>query len=468
MMKMTDRFEAFRLGDVRGTYPDEINERFVEGFAHAFVGHFGLTGKIATGRDMRPSSAPLQNALNDTLSSIGVDVVDIGLCPTELGYFASGMPEIDAAIVVTASHNPANYNGLKCVLKNGRAITHDNGLLDLKQLMAGRYRHRSSRGSLTRVDYHSRYLAFLNKHFSAENLRGGKVALNGLNGTAATMAGLIAADFKLPVTWFRKTPGAMPKQGADPANPRLAAEMRGFMSEGDFSLGVAWDGDCDRCVCFDGTGELIPTYYLMGLLVDHFLKQAPGGAIVFDTKLCWNTLDMISLGGGRAVPAETGHAFMKQKMHQHGAVYGGELSSHHYFGDFFGCDSGMFAWLTVLKLLDEKGESIQALVRARRAEVCCTPEITLALADVDAAFALVLGTYGGKAADVDHFDGLSFVMPGEWRFSLRRSKTEPVVRVNFEARKRGEVLLEEGVKVFELLEPFRTDDANWLENFRIQ
>jgi len=465
---MNDRFEAFRLGDVRGIYPEEINEQFVEDFAHAFVGHFGLTGNIATGRDMRSSSNSLQNALNDTLSSIGIDVVDIGLCPTELGYFASGMPGIDAAIVVTASHNPASFNGLKCVLKNGQAITHDNGLSALKQLMAGDYRQHAARGSLSRVDYHAQYLSFLQQHFPPEHLRGGQVALNGLNGTAATMAELIAKDFDLPVTWFRKAPGPIPKQGADPANPRLAEEMRGFMTGGNFSLGVAWDGDCDRCVCFDGSGELIPTYYLIGLFVDHFLSQKPGGTIVFDTKLCWNTLDMINHGGGKAVPAETGHAFMKQKMHQYGAVYGGELSSHHYFGDFFGCDSGMFAWLTVLKLLDEKGEAIQELIRERRAEICCTPEVTLSLSDVDAAFARILETYGDQATDVDHFDGLSFVMPGDWRFSVRRSKTEPVVRVNFEARKKGETLLEEGIKVFDLLEPFRADDDNWLDNFRIQ
>ena len=465
---MNNRFEAFREGDVRGIYPDEIDEQFVEGFAHAFVGYFGLTGKVATGRDMRSSSQSLQDALNEALVSIGIDVVDIGLCPTELGYFASGMPEIDAAIVVTASHNPANYNGLKCVLKNGQAISHNRGLSDLKRLMSGHYRHRAARGSLSRVDYHVLYLTFLKQHFRAENLRGGQVALNGLNGTAATMAELVATEFELPVTWFRKSPGPIPEQGADPANPRLAEEMHGFMRGGGFSLGVAWDGDCDRCVCFDGSGELIPTYYLVGLLVDHFLTQKPGGAIVFDTKLCWNTLAMIKRRGGKAVPAETGHAFMKQKMHQYGAVYGGELSGHHYFGDFLGCDSGMFAWLTVLKLLDEKGESIQALIRERRAEICCTPEITLSLSDVDAAFASIIKAYGDKASDIDHFDGLSFVMPGDWRFSLRRSKTEPVVRLNFEARKTTETLLEEGAKVFDLLEPFRVDDASWLANFRIQ
>jgi phosphomannomutase len=206
----------------------------------------------------------------------------------------------------------------------------------------------------------------------------------------------------------------------------------------------------------------------MGVFVDHFLAQKSGGAIVFDTKLCWNTLEMINVHRGKAVPVQTGHASMKQKMHQHAAVYGGELSSHHYFGDSMGCDSGMFAWLTVLKMLGLKGESIQELIQERRAEIYCTPEITLSLSDADAAFVLVLKAFGGKASDVDHFDGLSFVMPGDWRFSLRRSKTEPVVRINFEARKTGETLIEQGIKVLRLLERFRINDVSWLTSFRTQ
>ncbi len=459
---------AFRLGDIRGIYPDDINELFVEAFAHAFVGHFNLKGKIATGRDMRSSSEGLQYALNDKLASIGIDVVNIGLCPTELGYFASGQEDIEAAIIVTASHNPAAYNGLKCVLKNGKAITFDNGLRDVKALMHGDYRHPAARGSLTRIDFHTLYLEFLKGHFPPDVLKGGPVALNGLNGTAATMADRIATEFDLPVTWFRKNPGPIPEQGADPANPKLAAEMYQFMQGQGFTLGVAWDGDCDRCVCFDDDGKLIPTYYMIGLLVDNYLQSNPGAAIVFDTKLCWNTMDIISRHGGKPVFAETGHAFMKQKMHEHKAVYGGELSSHHYFGDFFGCDSGMFAWLTVLRLVNEKRASLKELIDAQKSEVCCTPEINVSLNDVDAAFAKALEVYGEQAAHVDHFDGLSFSMPGDWRFSLRRSKTEPVVRLNFEARRKPDTLLEEGLKVFDLLESYRADEKDWLKRFHIQ
>ena len=495
------RTGAFRLGDIRGIYPDDIDEAFAEDFAHAFVGQFNLKGKIAIGRDMRASSASLQDALSATLVSIGMDVIDMGLCPTELGYFASGQPGIEAAIIVTASHNPARYNGFKCVLRNGQAITHDLGLRDVQALMQGGYRHKPARqqknhqqkkhqqkthpqktrqqkahpqkrrGSLQREDFHSRYLDFLRQQFPPESLHGQQLALNGLNGTASTLASRIAGELNLPVTWFRETPGSIPAQGADPTNPKLTEEMRGFMAGKGFTLGIAWDGDCDRCVCFDGEGRLIPAYYLIGLLVDHFLARSPGSAIVFDTKLCWNTLNIINRRGGKAVFSETGHAFMKQKMREHKAIYGGELSSHHYFGDFLGCDSGMFAWLTVLQLLKAQPVPLHELVLAQKSEVCCTPEINLKLTDADAAFAEVLRHYGEKAVEVEHFDGLAFSMPGDWRFSLRRSKTEPVVRLNFEARlKRNsgqEVLLAEGTEVLAFLETWRGDESDWQSDFYI-
>lgn len=465
---MSLKLNAFRLGDIRGIYPDDIDEAFVEAYAHALVGEFQLQGKIAVGRDMRDSSLSLQTTLNETLASIGIDVVDIGLCPTELGYFASAQRGISAAIVVTASHNPARYNGLKTVLRNGRPITTDHGLNAIRQRMADGYQHPSSRGSVRQENFHGRYLEFLRHHFPPESLGHASIALNGLNGTAATMAGRIAGAFELPVTWFRKEPGPMPVDGADPANPALAAEMKSFMAGKNFQLGVAWDGDCDRCVCFDSSGDFIPTYYLIGLMVERFLRRRPGGAIVFDTKLCWNTLEMIERHGGKPVPAETGHAFMKQKMHQHDAVYGGELSSHHYFGDFYGCDSGMFAWLSVLSLLNEStGTDIHALVEERREEIQCTPEISVALTDVDDAFSVIRRHYEPEAQATSEFDGLSFEMPGNWRFTLRRSKTESLVRVNFEARRGADRLLDHASAVMDMLEPYRGDDKDWRAGLRL-
>jgi phosphomannomutase len=465
---MTTKLSAFRLGDVRGLYPDEIDETFIQRFAHAFVGHFSLDGRIATGRDMRASSKSLQDALNATLAAIGIEVIDLGLCPTELGYFCSGSGDIEAAIIVTASHNPASYNGLKCVLKGGHGITYETGLQDIEFLMQKNYQHPGGKGSITCEDYHARYLDFLGQRFAAENLISGQVALNGLNGTAATMADRIAAAFDLPVSWFRKEPGPMPSNGADPADAELASEMSGFMQQQDFQLGVAWDGDCDRCVFFDNNGIMVPTYYIIGILAERFLEKSPGAAIVFDTKLCWNTLDIISKYDGRPVPSLTGHAFMKQKMQESGAVYGGELSSHHYYGDFHGCDSGMITWLTVLEMLNIQSSTIAELVEDRRQQFCCTPEISLSLLDADAAFAHCLDTWSDKALEVDHFDGLSFTMPGNWRFSLRESKTESLVRLNFEAKGNVDILMEEGHKVLGALARYRADDSDWAAEFRIQ
>lgn len=466
---MTTRtYRAFRLGDIRGVYPEEINELFVEGFVHAFVGQFLPEGAVAVGRDMRDSSQSLQQVIMDTLASVGVPVIDIGLCPTELGYFASAQEGIGAAMIVTASHNPPEYNGIKCVLSGGRAITFEDGLYAVRDKMLCEYRHPRGRAHIQRENFHERYLDFLQAKVPASELMSGKVALNGLNGTAGTMAGMIAEALALPVAWLREEPGPMPGQGADPVNPRLVSEMASFMAEGDYSLGVAWDGDCDRCVCFDNEGRLIPTYYLVGLLADFFLEKTPGAGVVYDTKLCWNTEDIIQRYGAEGIPSKTGHAFMKREMRKHRAVYGGELSSHHYFGDFFGCDSGMLAWLTVAQLLAEKKQPIQALVNEYRAQVCCTPEFSLALDDPMSAFKQVVAEFEDKAVACSDFDGPSFHMPGDWRFSLRRSKTEPVVRVNFESRGNQDDLLAEAEKVLTLLEGFCRDGSDWRKHLYIQ
>ena len=465
---MSSELAAFRLGDVRGVYPDDIDESFAIGFAHAFAERFGLHGQVATGRDMRESSPALQGALNEGLRQAGLDVVDLGLCTTELGYFASTRGRFGATIVVTASHNAARYNGFKCVLTDGAAVTFESGLSDVRELMRSGYRREGPMGSLTEEDLHPEYIGFLETCFDIDALRARSIALNGLNGTAATLADALATRFGLPVTWFRQQPGPIPREGADPANPRLVAQMQTFMAGGGFDLGVAWDGDCDRCVFYDGDGNLMPTYYMVGLLAETFLSSSPGAAVVFDTKLQWNTLEIIGRLGGVAVPSETGHAFMKRHMRQTRAIYGGELSSHHYFGDFFGCDSGMFAWLKLVELLASAGESLGSLVADRRAQICCTPEISLALTDAGAALAAIETEYEPRATRVAGFDGPSYEMPGDWRFSLRRSKTEPLVRINFESRGRPDVLLEEARGMLSRLRPWLMEGAEWESRLHTQ
>jgi len=469
---MTQRQEltAFRLGDVRGIYPEEIDETFAYRFAGAFARRFHIAGAVAIGRDTRASGISLQHALYRGFADCGIESLDLGLCPTELGYFASACSGVDAAIIVTASHNPARYNGFKCVLKGGQAVTFDTGLGDvMRSMLEGNDQYSGEdNGTPGPTDFAARYLSWLTSRFSPGSFQIGRIAVNGLNGTASTLAADIADAFGLPVTWFRKEPGPIPGEGADPGNPRLAAEMKSFMKDGDFALGVAWDGDCDRCVFFDGEGEKLPTYYVVGLLAEHFLQQCPGRAIVFDTKLCWNTLDIIAEHAGKPIPSQTGHAFMKQNMRRSNAIYGGEMSSHHFFGEFFHCDSGMLAWLNILKVLSQSGCTIAELISERRRRFCSIAEINLRLTDIDRAFREIREHYNGKSAHVREFDGLSVELPGDWRFSLTPSKTESLVRLNMESRTGDGILVNEGTKLLKRLQTFQADGTDLLDQLIIQ
>jgi phosphomannomutase len=243
--------------------------------------------------------------------------------------------------------------------------------------------------------------------------------------------------------------------------------MYDFMQSDHFNLGVAWDGDCDRCVFFDGEGRYIPSYYMVGFLAEHILRQSGGGNIVYDTKVCWNLLDVIRRNGGTGIASKTGHSFMKQNMKRHNAVYGGELSSHHYFGDFFHCDSGMYAWLKAVEFISQSEQSIEELVAERRQLFKCTPEISVGLTDSRAALAMLKKRYADDAVVIDEADGLAMDM-GAWRFSIRDSKTEPKVRVNFETTDTGVKLIEYGSLVLQALEPYRGDDGEWWRGIEVE
>ncbi len=458
---------AFRLGDVRGVYPRDLDHDFAVQFAHAFAEQFSLQGHVAVGRDMRESSIILQEGLHQGLVASGLNVVDLGLCTTELGYFASAEADIAAVIIVTASHNPVEYNGFKCVLHGGVGIHFENGLKQVKALMQQGHRNQVSvRGHVSSRDYHRQYIEFLKRRFSIRP-GFGAIALNGLNGTASTLAADIATEFELPTSWFRKEPGPIPRDGADPVNPRLRQQMSNFMQDKSFSLGVAWDGDCDRCVFFDGSGRYITAYYMVGLLADHILSQTGPAPIVFDTKVYWNLREVMQRHGATPIPSKTGHAFMKEHMKLSGAVYGGELSSHHYFRDFFACDSGMYAWLKVVELVSMVEVPIHELVERRRAMFKCTPELSLQLADADQAMTYILERFAPKAVNVETDDGYGFDMGG-WRFSIKHSKTEPMVRLNLETNGSAESLLDQATQLLTILEPYRAEDSDWRAKLGIE
>lgn len=468
MGAMNDTLSAFRLGDIRGEYPQDLDVDFAIQFAHAFAHYYGLKGNVAIGRDMRTSSVVLQDGLNQGFTRSGLNVVNLGLCATELGYFASSMPDIEAAIIVTASHNPARYNGFKCVLHGGAGVHFENGLREVMKLMlAGHTNQVAKKGTVTHRNYNASYIEFLKHRFDINLSNVGVIALNGLNGTASTLAADIAYEFELPVTWFRKEPGPIPEEGADPVNPELRIQMFDYMQSDHFNLGVAWDGDCDRCVFFDGEGRYVPSYYMVGFLAGHILQQTGPANVVYDTKVCWNLMDVLRRNGGTGLPSKTGHSFMKENMKRHNAVYGGELSSHHYFGDFFQCDSGMYAWLKAVEFISHSEMPLEELVAERRLLFKCTPEVSIGLTDSEAAMAYLRKTYAGDARSIDETDGLAFDM-GSWRFSIRDSKTEPRVRVNFETTDSGAKLIEYGGRVLQALEPFRGDEADWWEGLAVE
>ena len=320
---------------------------------------------------------------------------------------------------------------------------------------------------MTSEDYHARHIDFLRQRFNIDASAIGKIALNGLNGTASTLAADIAYQFELPTSWVRKEPGPFPKDGADPVNPRLQKQMFDFMQTEAFNLGVAWDGDCDRCVFFDGDGNYIPSYYMVGFLADHILSQTGPAPVVFDTKVCWNLQEVIERRNATPVPSKTGHAFMKENMKRSRAVYGGELSSHHYFGDFFCCDSGMYAWLKVVEMVSVSDVPMTELVAARRKQFKCSPEMSLKLTDSHLAIEALRSKYQSSAINVETDDGIAFDL-GEWRFSIRESKTEPCVRVNLETKSSEDALLTNGSELLNALEPFKDEDRDWLSGLEVE
>jgi phosphomannomutase len=334
-------------------------------------------------------------------------------------------------------------------------------------MLAGQTNRVASRGKVSHRDYRAAYIDFLKCRFDINLDKVGVIALNGLNGTASTLAADIAYEFELPVTWFRKEPGPIPEGGADPVNPELRIQMFDYMQSDHFNLGVAWDGDCDRCVFFDGEGRYVPSYYMVGFLAGHILQQSGPANVVYDTKVCWNLLDVLRRNGGTGMASKTGHSFMKENMKRHNAVYGGELSSHHYFGDFFHCDSGMYAWLKTVEFISRSELPLEELVAERRHLFKCTPEISIGLTDTDAAIEFLKKHYSKDATEVDETDGLAMDM-GTWRFSIRDSKTETKVRVNFETTDSGVKLLEYGGRLLKALEPYRGDEADWWSGLEVE
>jgi phosphomannomutase len=428
--------DSFKAYDVRGRIPDEINEDLAYDIGRAYAS-FVKPQRVAVGYDIRLSSPALATALKRGLKDCGVNVLDIGLWGTEGAYFATFAEKLDGGITVTASHNPPDYNGMKFVREEARPISADTGLQDMRALIAERRLpgKAAKPGTEQPLDIRGKYLEHLLGYVKDAPLRRLKVVVNAGNGGAGLI--IDALERHLPLEFVKvnhKPDGNFPNGVPNPMLEENRAATADVVRRTGADVGLAWDGDYDRCFFFDESGQFIEGYYLVGLLAEAFLKQESGARIVHDPRLTWNTLDIVHRCGGTPVLCKSGHAFIKQKMREVDAVYGGEMSAHHYFRRFAYCDSGMIPWLLVLAVMSARGEPLSALVGERMRLFPASGEINRRLAyDAKSILARVRAHYETRARTIDLTDGLSLEFD-EWRFNLRGSNTEPLVRLNVESR----------------------------------
>jgi phosphomannomutase len=425
---------GFKAYDLRGRVPEELNEDVAYRIGRAYA-EFVKPRKVIVGRHIRLSSELLGKALEQGLLDSGVDVYDIGLCGTEIVYFATFFKEMDGGIMVTASHNPPDYNGMKFVREGSRPISGDNGLQDIRALAeAGRFTTPSRIGERFAVDIMPEYIEHLLSYVDIKKLKPLKVVVHAGNGGAGIIIDKLEPFLPFKFIKVQHEPDGMFPNGVP--NPMLIENHRApieALRQHDADCAISWDGDYDRCFLFDENGGFIEGYYIVGLLAAAFLQRYPGGRIVHDPRLTWSTLDIVARMGGEAVQSKSGHAFIKAKMREVDGVYGGEMSAHHYFRDFAYCDSGMIPWLLVTQLMSISGKKLSELVGERIRMFPASGEINRRVPDAKATIAAVLAKYQPLAKTIDYTDGVSVEFE-EWRFNLRSSNTEPLIRLNVESR----------------------------------
>jgi phosphomannomutase len=443
---------CFKAYDLRGRIPTELNDDVAYRVGRGYA-QFLAPKRVVVGRDIRLSSAGLTDALIRGLTDSGVDVYDIGICGTEGVYFATFDGGFDGGIMVTASHNPPDYNGMKFVREKSKPISGDNGLKDIRAFAErGEFPAPARLGERHGADTMKAYVAHLLSYVDVGRLKPLKIVVNAGNGGA----GLIVDQLEpyMPFEFVKvhhepdgHFPNGIPNPMIEENRASTAEAIRAHRAD----LGLAWDGDFDRCFFFDERGEFIEGYYIVGLLATALLKGQTGGKVVHDPRLTWNTIEVVEAAGGEAVLSKSGHAFIKERMREVDGVYGGEMSAHHYFRRFAYCDSGMIPWLLVAQLLSESGRPFSQLVGDRIALFPISGELNYRVPDARAALAAFEARYAPHALTVDRTDGISFEFP-DWRFNLRTSNTEPLIRLNVEARGSQELMRDKTDELFALLE----------------
>jgi len=426
---------SFKAYDIRGRVPEELDADIAYAIGRAFV-ELTRPKQVAVGQDVRLSSPELAAAVSRGIMEAGADVLDIGLCGTEQVYHATFSRNLGGGIMVTASHNPMGYNGMKLVREDAKPVSGDSGLKEVQARVASRPEWRAPlrRGRLETVDLKRDYVRHLLGYIDLAKLKPLTLVTNAGNGCAGPVLDALEQELPFKFVKLQQEPdGRFPNGIPNPLLPENRAVTAAAVRKHKADLGLAWDGDFDRCFFFDGEGEFVEGYYLVGLLARTLLARHKGAKVVHDPRLTWSTIETVKAAGGVPVLSKTGHAFIKERMRREDALYGGEMSAHHYFRDFRYCDSGMIPWLLVAQLISVSGQSLKQLVAAQQAAFPVSGEINRVVADPDRVIAAVEAKYLSNATHMDQVDGLSLEYP-DWRFNLRKSNTEPILRLNVEAR----------------------------------
>lgn len=430
---------CFKAYDIRGKLGTELNEEIAYKIGRAY-GQIYHPKTVVIGCDIRLTSEGLKQATIQGLNDAGVNVLDLGMTGTEEVYFGAFHLDVQGGIEITASHNPMDYNGMKLVREQARPIGADSGLAEIQALAeSGAFTEVAQKGSTSPYNILPEFIDHLMGYINPAKISPLKLVVNAGNGAAGHVIDAIEEKFKalnIPVEFIKihhEANGHFPNGIPNPILVENRDSTQNAVLEHAADMGIAWDGDFDRCFLFDEKGQFIEGYYIVGLLAQAFLLKQSGEKIVHDPRLVWNTFDVIEQYQGEAIQSKSGHSYIKEKMREHNAVYGGEMSAHHYFRDFAYCDSGMIPWLLAISVLSETQQTLSSLVEGMIEKFPCSGEINFKVADTQATIQKLFDHFSNQNPSIDHTDGVSLDF-GAWRFNVRASNTEPLLRLNIESR----------------------------------
>ena len=433
LRRMTIKISSFKAYDIRGQLPHEINSEIAYRIGNATAEYLSAK-KMILGRDIRASSKELSESMASGLIDAGVDVIDIGECGTENVYYATGELKSCGGIMVTASHNPSDYNGFKIVSENAKPISSETGLLDIRKIAESDKRLISeTRGNIEQRDLNQSYVKKILSFIDPVSLSKLKVVMNPGNGGAGIYAELISKNMPIEIIKLNFDPdSSFPNGIPNPMLEENRASTSQAVIDNKADVGIAWDGDFDRCFFFDEKGNFVEGYYLVGLLAKSFLNKDHKEKVIYDPRLTWNTIDVVERYGGDAIQCQSGHSFIKKSMRDNNAVYGGEMSAHHYFRDFYYCDSGMIPWLLILEMISKEKMPLSQMIQKYRERYPVSGEINLKVSNSKTIIDSIKEYYLDDALGVDETDGIGMEFE-KWRFNLRASNTEPLIRLNVES-----------------------------------